>query len=123
MLISYLGKMRIEVELSLATLGICENEKLKLYISPRSKMGIKAEIHLIVTYNQAKDRIIKEVQQVLQQIEAGMPLQTSSSPIQLDTSLHFPSPIPQQLPSYRNVSRMQPPSCQLRKTRSFRESS
>ena len=41
MLISYLGKMRIETELSPNTLGVSQDEKLKLYISPRSKMGIK----------------------------------------------------------------------------------
>jgi hypothetical protein len=41
MLISYLGKMRIEAELNLKNLGINEEEKLKLYVSPRSKMGIK----------------------------------------------------------------------------------
>lgn len=42
MLISYLGKMKIEVELSVKNLGISSDEKLKLYVSPRSKMGIKS---------------------------------------------------------------------------------
>ena len=42
MLISYLGKMKIETELSMQHLGMSEDEKLKLYVSPRSKMGIKS---------------------------------------------------------------------------------
>ena len=54
MLISYLGKMKIEVDLCMNNLGISRDEKLKLYIGPRSKMGIKSEIQLFVVYNQAK---------------------------------------------------------------------
>jgi DNA-binding transcriptional regulator GbsR (MarR family) len=41
-LMSYLAKMKIETELSMHTLGISYDEKLKLYLNPRSKMGIRS---------------------------------------------------------------------------------
>ena len=54
LLIGYLAKMRIEIELCVANLGISWEEKLKVYVNPRSKMGTKAELQLIIVYNQAK---------------------------------------------------------------------
>jgi len=53
LLTSYLGKMKIEAELAIQHMGI-KDEKLKLYVSPKSKMGIKQEIQLIIVYNQNK---------------------------------------------------------------------
>jgi hypothetical protein len=58
-LMSYLAKMRIETELSMLTLGISHNEKVKLYLNPRSKMGIKSELFLISQYGQAKERVLR----------------------------------------------------------------
>lgn len=46
--------MKIETELATHQLGISKDDKLKLYISPKSKMGIKQEIQLIIVYNQNK---------------------------------------------------------------------
>ncbi len=43
------------------TLGITPDEKIKMYLSPRSKMGIRSEIFLISQYGQAKERILKEL--------------------------------------------------------------
>lgn len=34
--------MKIETELALCHLGMSEDEKLKLYVNPKSKMGIKS---------------------------------------------------------------------------------
>jgi hypothetical protein len=67
-LMSYLAKMRIETELSPLTLGVTPAEKLKLYLSPRSKMGIRSELFLISHYTQAKERVIRELQAELELI-------------------------------------------------------
>jgi hypothetical protein len=69
-LMSYLAKMRIETELSLQTLGVTPAEKLKLYLNPRSKMGIRSELFLISNYTQAKERIIRELQAELELIRS-----------------------------------------------------
>jgi hypothetical protein len=67
-LMSYLAKMRIETELSPLTLGVTHAEKLKLYLSPRSKMGIRSELFLISHYGQAKEKVIRELQAELELI-------------------------------------------------------
>lgn len=38
-------------------------------------MGIKTEIQLFVVYNQAKDRILKEVQAIISTIDQGLFIQ------------------------------------------------
>lgn len=61
-LMSYLAKMRIETELSPLTLGVTSSEKLKLYLNPRSKMGIRSELFLISHYGQAKEKVLRQLQ-------------------------------------------------------------
>lgn len=51
-----------------------EDEKLRIYISPRSKMGIKSEVQLIVVYNHSKDKIMKELQAIYERLEMKQPL-------------------------------------------------
>lgn len=67
-LMSYLANMRIDTELSLLTLGVTPTEKLKLYLSPRSKMGIRSELFLISHYTQAKEQVLRELQAELELI-------------------------------------------------------
>lgn len=58
-LISYLAKMKIQLDLKSANLGITENEKIKVYMSSKCRMGHKTELNLINTYGQCKDKILK----------------------------------------------------------------
>ncbi len=59
LIINYLTKMKIDTELAFHHLGISREEKVKLYVSPKSKMGIKQELTLLLGYNHAKDKIMK----------------------------------------------------------------
>jgi hypothetical protein len=54
MLISYLVRMKIEVELTMENIGFTKDEKLKLFMNSRCKMGRKTELTLIAFYNQCK---------------------------------------------------------------------
>lgn len=57
LLISELASLRIELELSTDTLAITEDEKLKVFMAPRCRMGHKAEIALLALYNSKKEKI------------------------------------------------------------------
>ena len=54
--------MRIEAEISLQNIGINHDEKLKIYLSPRTRMGIRTELFLLSQYRQAKERLLRELQ-------------------------------------------------------------
>jgi hypothetical protein len=54
--------MRIEAEISLQNIGITHDEKLKIYLSPRTRMGIRTELFLLSQYRQAKERLLRELQ-------------------------------------------------------------
>ena len=58
MLISYLIDMKIEIDISVANMGLTHDEKLKVFMSHRCKMGHKTEISLIAYYNSRKEKII-----------------------------------------------------------------
>ncbi len=64
-LISYLISMRIEIDLSLSLLGLTKDEKVKLFMGPRCKMGHKTELTLIPYYNTRKEKIISFLEEEL----------------------------------------------------------
>jgi hypothetical protein len=54
LVIYYLARMKIEVDLSIENLGITEDEKLKIYMHARCKMGHKTELSLLALYGHCK---------------------------------------------------------------------
>jgi hypothetical protein len=62
LLISYLAHMKIEVDLSVDNLGLTEDEKLKLYMNARCKMGHKTELSLIAYYGHCKEKILSYIE-------------------------------------------------------------
>ena len=50
-------------------LGISYEEKLKLYIGPKMRMGIKNEMQLFVSYNHGKEKVMKEVLGLMERID------------------------------------------------------
>ena len=54
MLISYLIDMKIEIDISLNNVGLTEDEKIKVFMNYRCKMGHKTEVSLILYYNSRK---------------------------------------------------------------------
>ena len=61
LLISYLIDMRIEIDLSVNTVGLTEDEKLKVFMNYRCKMGHKTEVSLIIYYNSRKEKILSYI--------------------------------------------------------------
>ena len=50
-------------------LGMSHSHILKIYLNPKTKIGCKSEISLILTYSKAKDKIIKEIHEILQSVD------------------------------------------------------
>lgn len=63
LLISELASLKIELELSADTLAITEDEKLKVFMAPRCRMGHKPEISLLALYNSKKEKITQLAEQ------------------------------------------------------------
>jgi hypothetical protein len=58
MLISTLIEMKIEIDLSMDTIGLTDDEKVKVFMSAKCRMGHKTELSLIAHYNSRKEKII-----------------------------------------------------------------
>ena len=59
MLISYLACMKIQLDLNINTLGITADQKVKVYMNSKCKMGHKMEIGLVAYYSQCKEKVMK----------------------------------------------------------------
>ncbi len=53
-LISYLINMKIEINLSVENIGFSQDEKMKVFMNAKCKMGNKNQLSLISLYNQRK---------------------------------------------------------------------
>ena len=51
MMISELARLKIELEVAEDSIGITEDEKIKVFMGPRCRMGHKTEIALLALYN------------------------------------------------------------------------
>ena len=54
LLISGLVDMKVEVELTVDNIGITDDEKLKIFMSSRCRIGHKTEVSLISYYGHCK---------------------------------------------------------------------
>lgn len=54
LLISDLASLKIELDLTPDTLAITEDEKFKVFMAPRCRMGHKSEVALLALYNNKK---------------------------------------------------------------------
>jgi len=59
--INYLVQAKIELELSLRNLGLSEDEKLKVFMHSRCRIGHKTELSLVALYAPAKEKILKHL--------------------------------------------------------------
>jgi hypothetical protein len=88
MLISCLATLRIELDLSLANLGLTDDEKLKVFMGARCRMGHKTEVSLIAHYGACKERVLSFLE--AQAAREGKPSETPNFVIK-GNKLVFPS--------------------------------
>jgi len=58
MLISEMARLRVDMELSTETIGLTEEERVKIYMPARCRMGNKSEIALLSLYRMKKEKIL-----------------------------------------------------------------
>ena len=65
MVISYLIRMKIEVDLCVSNLGFSKDDKLKLFMNAKCRMGHKTELSLAALYNSCKEKILDYIEQTV----------------------------------------------------------
>jgi len=60
-LISYLANLKVEIDLCIENLGMTEDEKLKLYMNTKCRMGHKTEVSLVAYYSHCKEKIMNYI--------------------------------------------------------------